>query len=752
MSRHTPERGRRWSLALVPLALVACDGGVFETSHGAVDDGNAALVEGRVDEARERYTEAAEELPATAPLDYVRGLAESAAGEHEAATQHLLRALDTHDPVMLQQVRAALGLAYARWAVALERAPAAGLVEGSGDPDDPDAAPDPKKAALSRWHLAVEHLEDALRLDPTDEASLRNLEVALLRVDPPCSARDDELERNNSAETAAAIEVSAEAEAPAGGPPGAAPPATSPEMADDELSWTQQLHSCPDDPDWYALELSAGDRIAAELSIPDKPGARLSLELRGPDGEVLSPGVDEDGAPRVAFDLAERPVPVAGRYLLRVDNVDLEETSYGLEVTVRPSCASVEDRFEDNDGADQAVLMTAGSEADLKLCPDDEDWYAIDLAEGESLFLYVTPQGEDQGRPEGEGASGDEDQDGAGDDGADGAGDDGEAGADEGEAEPAAPPPATLLTTEIRDAEGALRAVGAPTGQGRVSALLTPGPGRYTVRIVGAEAWEGRYTMNLEVVPPCPDGNDRYEPNETPAEATDVAAVTEQMSQQQGGAQPQGGPTVLFARVCPGDVDWYTITDEGEHPAIVSAVFEHAKGDLSLELFDADGLVSLAASDVSSPLQNGEAVAAPPRPEVPDAAGTPDDDPDDSAPPPPRTFKVRVQGSGEEAENFYLLEVKQPSPSPDSQEQDQEQDQQDEGDQEPPEDPQQDESEQDEQDEGDEEPERDEQQEEQRSDPLQDALDKLDRNPDNLEAQESARKSPVSNHRPRKDW
>ena len=36
--------------------------------------------------------------------------------------------------------------------------------------------------------------------------------------------------------------------------------------------------------------------------------------------------------------------------------------------------------------------------------------------------------------------------------------------------------------------------------------------------------------------------------------------------------------------------------------------------------------------------------------------------------------------------------------------------------------------------------------------PLQDALDNLDRNPDNLPARDAARKSPLANQKPLKDW
>jgi len=708
-------------------ALASCgDGDLFETSEGAVDDGNEAVLAGKVDDALKSYAEAVASIPESPELNYDRGLAESLAGNHEAATQLLLKALDTREKPLMQKVRAALGVAYSRWGVALERTAPAPPVDGD------DAAKDeksPQAEALDKWTLAVKHLEEALRLDPGDEGSLRNLEVALLRVDPPCSSRDDEREDNDTRGAAALLEPKAE-EDPAAAQSGGTPRA--PEMARDVLKLTEQLHSCPDDVDWFKVELQAGDRLSGSLTVPEKPGAVLSLEVVGPDGEVLHPGRAADGAASTSFDLSATPAKT-GTYYLRVDNLELDETSYGIDLKVRPACSAVEDRFEDNDAPGQAMLLTPGPLDALKLCPDDDDWYAVDLAEGESLFLYAQ---ESQG-------TGDEDQD--------------EAAEDDG---PKAPP----FHTEIHGVDGALLSKGAPTGKGRVTTLLTPGPGRYLVRVAGDDDYEGRYDMNVQVVPPCPEGDDRFEDNDVAPDAVDVAeaAQAEQQAaaaQANGGQappqpQPGGGPPTLFARVCPGDVDWFSYTEQGDKPSVVSAVFEHAKGDLALELYDETGFNLITRADDSTPEQNGEALGLPPREKPqddPGAANPGGNVPEEEAEPPPRTFRIKVSAPGD-AENFYLLQIQQPSPSSggDSQDQSDSDDKDDNQDDQNPDDQKQDEQ----KDEGDDQQDENEQkdQEQAKNEPLQDALDKLDRNPENLEAVESAKKSPLANRRPGKDW
>ena len=174
------------------LTLCACEAAVFETEHGGIEEGNEALVQGTPGEALVAYEEAAQSVPESAGLNYDRGLALSELGRHDDATQMLLRALDARDAELRAKVLSALGLAYSRWGLHVERTGEAvtddAAVDGPATPEAPDAS----EAALPKWERAVAHLEDALALMPADADVLRNLEIALLRVDPPCVARADE--------------------------------------------------------------------------------------------------------------------------------------------------------------------------------------------------------------------------------------------------------------------------------------------------------------------------------------------------------------------------------------------------------------------------------------------------------------------------------------------------------------------------------------------------------------------------------
>jgi tetratricopeptide (TPR) repeat protein len=707
---------RRYSAALWVMGAMGfgagCEG-FFETPHSAVENGNAALATDDLEGALAAYEEAAAELPESAELDFDRGVALSLSNRHDEAIQRLLRALQTKDSSLRVRVQAGLGAAYSRWALELERAAASAAVAVQPDmaiDAPPSEAPDPAKVALPKWERAVDHLEKALRTEH-DPDVLRNLEIALLRVDPPCSARNDEHEPNDHSEQATPIELTA-AEPPAQSNPGGQPPAASP-GAQDQLSWTRQLYACPDDVDWFQVPLQGGDRLSVSLNADAEEG-QLALALHGPGGaSQLLPGRDAV-APIQALNFTV-PVGADGTYLVRVWNVDGEERTYGLDVEMRPACERVEDEFEENDGPGEATMLAPGALEGLKICPEDEDWFQVDLAEGESVFVFASvaeqeeAEGDAEATPEGDQAKG--------------------------------PPP---IDVEIMGPEGNILSKGSPAGAGEVATLLMPGPGTYRVRVRGMEGLEARYQLLVNVVPPCPDGDDPLEDNDLVEDATDVAAAAQQLAAkgqgQQGGAPPSGlppgvqlppgmgappaggPPPPMLLRICPDDVDWLTVTAQPESNAVVSAIFEHDKGDLSMTLFEAGTQRLLEHSDSSSSTTNGEGLALPSVEE-------------------PTPFTIRVEGK-EGQENFYLLRVDNPQPqsSDEQEESDEEQDEQDEQDKEEQEEQKQEEQKQ------------EEKPQEQEQKPLEDALDKLDHNPENLEAKQRAQRSPLVNHPPEKDW
>lgn len=719
------------------LALTACS---FDTTHGAIDDGNEALAQGDFAAAQIAYKNAAAELPETPPLNYDQGLAAVAMNEHAGAQSLLLRALDTSDPTLRAKVYAALGANAALDALVAEKTPQAAEPPPAPDGDGANPPPPagPPQDALAHWTAAVDFLSRALALEPGNVDTRTNLEVALLRVDPPCAARDDKFEENDVAGTAKPIDFSAKPDAAKNGappPPDSKPPDQSGPR--DVLEWRQQLYACPDDDDWYALELAPGDRLALELTVPEGAG-QLTMSL-------LAPGATTALGTGKTLALTIGPGQ-GGRYLVHIANIDFDEVSYGLLAKVRPPCEKTEDRFEDNDDRAAAKNVTPGPVPDLKSCPADDDWYAIDLAEGESLFLYVEPAQ----KPDDEGSSTPKPT------------------TPPDPTAPAAPPP---LEVELSAADGTSLGQGAPAGQSRISTLLTPGAGRYFFRVRGTppaanappndptsptppEPFEGRYSLQVQIVPPCPEGDDRSEDNDMAEDAADFMAAVQAVQAPppdpnnpdpaSAPAPPgpqQSGPPVLLARICPGDTDWWSFSDDGQQATLVSATFEHAKGDLGIVLFDEKGQERIAESNTSTAAQNAEVVAFPlAKPATPDPKNpTP---PDPAAPPAaPKKYVLKVSGAAPDVQNFYLLRLDRPQPQSDSDDQKKDDENKDEKDDQKKDDKKQD------QDKKQDPPKKDEPDK-----PFEDALDKLDRNPENLEAKESGKKSPLANHPAAKDW
>jgi hypothetical protein len=140
---------RHLSKLLMATALfwgAGCDGDLFRTSHGGVDEANEAMAAGKTEEALKAYEAAAAEIPESPELSYDRGVALSGAGRHDEATQMLLRALDTRDPELRFKVYAALGAAYAAWGMDIEHGKAVDAAPPEPPPDDeaPAARPSPR--------------------------------------------------------------------------------------------------------------------------------------------------------------------------------------------------------------------------------------------------------------------------------------------------------------------------------------------------------------------------------------------------------------------------------------------------------------------------------------------------------------------------------------------------------------------------------------------------------------------------------
>ncbi len=149
------------------------------------------------------------------------------------------------------------------------------------------------------------------------------------------------------------------------------------------------LSICPSDPtDWYAVNLVAGQEIAAELFTPDF-SATLIFEVVDVGGvRVVGGGVALFGLGDATYTATQ-----TGTHYLRVTHLLGETVTYDMDfflnaVAEPPACAA--DRNEPNDTSLDAVALD-GTISGAVACPNDSDFYQIEVTEaGAELTVTAT--------------------------------------------------------------------------------------------------------------------------------------------------------------------------------------------------------------------------------------------------------------------------------------------------------------------------------------------------------------------------
>lgn len=360
---------------------------------------------------------------------------------------------------------------------------------------------------------AITRYTRALLLDPNNTAARRNLEIAHRKRFPRCEELEDALEPNDSPETASDLPAQSIAGTYA------SLYADQPTKDDDE----DKLTLCSGNEDWFQLPLTGGEsvEITANLQrlrddnggppLPDRISSR-AIRMMVIDARGRSLAVDSGRAyPRDAdgkvpaksitrhIELPHIPPDNAPYYLVLSAGEDLEY-SYTLEVEITPPCSALEDDFEPNDRPDQAADIDAGSHR-AHLCNDNEDWFQMELDAGEHLFVDVDAQPTEEATD------------------------------------------ASVRAGFHTDEQKSPRLRKQPVDEriawasGEMDA-----PGRALWGFATESNQELSYTMDIHHFAACPEGNDRYEPNDRPNEASPLTAEDHELR---------------HLRLCENDQDWF---------------------------------------------------------------------------------------------------------------------------------------------------------------------------------------------------
>ena len=296
----------------------------------------------------------------------------------------------------------------------------------------------------------------------------------------------------------------------------------------------------PQDEDWYRVAAAAGERLSAAIHF-DQDEGDLDLYLYDASG---STELDSSTAYYADDEAVSGPRAAADTsYLVRVLGASLDDdTTYALTVELEAlDCSDGGD--EPNDAPAEATPLAAGLYPDRLICetdPLDEDWYAVDLLDGERLHARID--------------------------------------FDDAQAD---------LDLYLYDASGTIEhdsSTASYADSEQVDGPRASGAATYLVR-VAADAYgfdtDAYYQLELWVDPPLQCADDAFEPNDDLAAATALAP-------------PGSAPMVL----CPGNLDFFVTQAQRGDLLTFLLVNTTGLGDIDLVLYDADG-VELARSDDS---------------------------------------------------------------------------------------------------------------------------------------------------------
>ncbi len=160
-------------------------------------------------------------------------------------------------------------------------------------------------------------------------------------------------------------------------------------IAQDEVLLTEQA-LCPNDTDWFAIELGAGQTLRADMTLQD-PEADISIDVIAPDQISIISTTTRDGAFGQAVAIARQP----GTHYVRVFSETSDRSPYELLINADPCIA---DAFEPNDTPQAARSLTQDLlQEGLRICDQDADWFVFDQVADTERVRITTSLGQGEG-------------------------------------------------------------------------------------------------------------------------------------------------------------------------------------------------------------------------------------------------------------------------------------------------------------------------------------------------------------------
>ncbi len=148
----------------------------------------------------------------------------------------------------------------------------------------------------------------------------------------------------------------------------------------------RDLTLCPGDVDWFAIALSRGDLLGVNVDADPFAENNFTTVVKDPTGRTLAGG-------RL---LVSYVAPVPATYFVVVSTIDPFQR-YDVTFLKSRGTPCDDDALEPNDSPSQPTLLNTSTQADGRVCPQDQDWFKATVPAGQgvrvSLINYTAGAG-----------------------------------------------------------------------------------------------------------------------------------------------------------------------------------------------------------------------------------------------------------------------------------------------------------------------------------------------------------------------
>ncbi len=140
----------------------------------------------------------------------------------------------------------------------------------------------------------------------------------------------------------------------------------------------RNLTLCPADVDWYSIGLSRGDLLGVNVDADPFAENNFTTVVKDSTGRTLAGG-------RL---LVSYVAPVPARYFVVISTIDPFQT-YDVTFLKSRGTPCDDDTHEPNDTSTQPTLLNTSTQADGRICPQDQDWFRSTVPAGQGVRVRL---------------------------------------------------------------------------------------------------------------------------------------------------------------------------------------------------------------------------------------------------------------------------------------------------------------------------------------------------------------------------